>query len=600
MHAPRREEIEIPEDAVVSVDAAGTIDGLHRPGEAGHAEALAEGRRRGVLTELPEGRYVLPGMVDLHIHAPQWPQLGKCLHLPLEEWLVRYTFPLEARYADSVFAERVYTSLIEVQKIVYDAGRHPQGLGRRACSGCQVSERRYGVASLARHAAQGHASAEEDRRDSAERAPRQDHVEVFPESPLLGQLTQAIVELLALDGAYLESTDTGVLVELAPGVKHSVVVEDVHLTRFEKMFVGKVIGIELDGKGTQRTVGRLHHVIREILQAEGPIVETHADDVSILIESDQTGAGDETLAGIAETGKAKRHRAQEFERWGVFLAKALGREQAVHETGGASAIGTGLKAAVEHDSGRSVPPGLVGMRCNAHARARAGTDEMFRVAPGPGHDVGDLTVVAVSKRPESSAELAHHPLFHRRSRDPGKSSVAHRGVQLPQRIVVTRHRVPLVPHELLGLGRHPGDGAELSRPPPLGLVGVGAEPTQAMTGLGSVVVPHHHQHVVVDDGVAHAQARGFVRQAKGIRGLLVRPTRHREKVLLTQPDEVITAATPVIPAHFDLTPRYHHGRSDTGHRRTRAHGAACGSGPGCPVLTGWITGRNLRLQGDTG
>ena len=113
MHAPRREEVEILEDAVVSVDAAGSIEGLYRTGEAGHAEALADGRRRGVLTELPEGRCVLPGMVDLHIHAPQWPQLGKCLHLPLEEWLVRYTFPLEARYADPVFAERVYTSLVE-------------------------------------------------------------------------------------------------------------------------------------------------------------------------------------------------------------------------------------------------------------------------------------------------------------------------------------------------------------------------------------------------------------------------------------------------------------------------------------------------------
>ena len=113
MHAPRRAETEIVEDAVISVDSAGAIAALHRPGEAGHAEAVAEGRRRGTLTELGEGRYLLPGLVDLHIHAPQWPQLGKSLHLPLEEWLVHYTFPLEARYADSVFAERVYTSLVE-------------------------------------------------------------------------------------------------------------------------------------------------------------------------------------------------------------------------------------------------------------------------------------------------------------------------------------------------------------------------------------------------------------------------------------------------------------------------------------------------------
>ena len=113
MHAPRRDEIEILEDAVISVDGAGAIDALHRPGEAGHAAAVAEGRRRGTLTSLGEGRCLLPGLVDLHIHAPQWPQLGKSLHLPLEDWLVHCTFPLEAKYADAAFAERVYASLVE-------------------------------------------------------------------------------------------------------------------------------------------------------------------------------------------------------------------------------------------------------------------------------------------------------------------------------------------------------------------------------------------------------------------------------------------------------------------------------------------------------
>ena len=113
MHAPRRDEIEILEDAVISVDGAGAIDALHRPGEAGHAAAVAEGRRRGTLTSLGEGRYLLPGLVDLHIHAPQWPQLGKSLHLPLEDWLVHCTFPLEAKYADAAFAELVYASLVE-------------------------------------------------------------------------------------------------------------------------------------------------------------------------------------------------------------------------------------------------------------------------------------------------------------------------------------------------------------------------------------------------------------------------------------------------------------------------------------------------------
>ena len=113
MHAPRRGEIEIMEDAVVSVDSAGIIDAVHRSGEAGHAGAVADFRRRGTLDELREGQYILPGLIDLHVHAPQWPQLGKALHLPLYEWLLQCTFPLEAKYADRAWADRVYTSLVD-------------------------------------------------------------------------------------------------------------------------------------------------------------------------------------------------------------------------------------------------------------------------------------------------------------------------------------------------------------------------------------------------------------------------------------------------------------------------------------------------------
>ena len=113
MHAPRRGEIEIMEDAVVSVDAQGSIGAVHHPAEAGHATAVNDARERGALHEFHEGQYVLPGLVDLHIHAPQWPQLGKALHLSLHDWLFQYTFPLEAKFAERAFAERVYTSLVD-------------------------------------------------------------------------------------------------------------------------------------------------------------------------------------------------------------------------------------------------------------------------------------------------------------------------------------------------------------------------------------------------------------------------------------------------------------------------------------------------------
>jgi guanine deaminase len=94
------------------VAADGTISAVHE-GESAAARAEAQRLARGGnLVTLGSNHYVLPGMVDLHVHAPQWPQLGEALELPLEEWLQKFTFPLEARYADTAFAMRIYESLV--------------------------------------------------------------------------------------------------------------------------------------------------------------------------------------------------------------------------------------------------------------------------------------------------------------------------------------------------------------------------------------------------------------------------------------------------------------------------------------------------------
>ena len=104
-HAPRPGMVECMADAVVEVDAAGTIGRVVRPGDAGHDEARAGAERlKG---------FVLPGFCDLHVHAPQWPQLGTALDVPLETWLRTHTFPLEARFGDLDFARASYGALID-------------------------------------------------------------------------------------------------------------------------------------------------------------------------------------------------------------------------------------------------------------------------------------------------------------------------------------------------------------------------------------------------------------------------------------------------------------------------------------------------------
>jgi guanine deaminase len=86
-------------DGLVEVDASGRITAV------------------GAVTDRPGGApvdavdlrpwVVLPGLVDLHAHLPQVPNVGLGYALPLLEWLDRLTFPTERSWADPAVAERL-------------------------------------------------------------------------------------------------------------------------------------------------------------------------------------------------------------------------------------------------------------------------------------------------------------------------------------------------------------------------------------------------------------------------------------------------------------------------------------------------------------
>ena len=80
------------------------------------------------LPELPGGqepvtdygdRLILQSFSDLHLHGPQFPQVGMGMDLPMLDWLNTYTFPLEARFADLKYAQSVYERLA---KALIDGG----------------------------------------------------------------------------------------------------------------------------------------------------------------------------------------------------------------------------------------------------------------------------------------------------------------------------------------------------------------------------------------------------------------------------------------------------------------------------------------------
>ena len=86
-----------------------------------------EGICKGVFDEIPErfrglevidctGKLVLPGMADLHIHAPQYAYRGTGMDYELLDWLENAAFPEEIRYADPAYATEAYRIFAEKMK----------------------------------------------------------------------------------------------------------------------------------------------------------------------------------------------------------------------------------------------------------------------------------------------------------------------------------------------------------------------------------------------------------------------------------------------------------------------------------------------------
>lgn len=82
------------------------------------------GKVTGIFQELPEkyknvpvldygNSLILPGLCDMHVHAPQFVYRGLGIDLQLMEWLDRYAFPTEARFANLSYARIYYEAFAD-------------------------------------------------------------------------------------------------------------------------------------------------------------------------------------------------------------------------------------------------------------------------------------------------------------------------------------------------------------------------------------------------------------------------------------------------------------------------------------------------------
>ena len=59
---------------------------------------------------------ILPGLADLHLHAPQFAYRGLGMDLELIEWLNTRAFPEESKYIDLTYANQAYTLFVDALK----------------------------------------------------------------------------------------------------------------------------------------------------------------------------------------------------------------------------------------------------------------------------------------------------------------------------------------------------------------------------------------------------------------------------------------------------------------------------------------------------
>lgn len=100
---PTKDKFEIYEDSYILVED-GKVAGIHKK---------IQGKYEDPPIKDFTGKMIIPGFVDLHLHGPQYPNIGLGLDKELIPWLDTYTFPEEAKYSDIEYAEKVYSRLIK-------------------------------------------------------------------------------------------------------------------------------------------------------------------------------------------------------------------------------------------------------------------------------------------------------------------------------------------------------------------------------------------------------------------------------------------------------------------------------------------------------
>ncbi|KAL2121416.1 hypothetical protein VTJ04DRAFT_5443 [Mycothermus thermophilus] len=117
VHSKSLNWFEFLDNTALCVDESGTIVAIETDCDEAKAKetifpTLGWAEEDVEVVRAEDNQFFIPGFIDTHIHASQYPNAGIFGQSTLLDWLNTYTFPLEASLADPARAKRVYSRVV--------------------------------------------------------------------------------------------------------------------------------------------------------------------------------------------------------------------------------------------------------------------------------------------------------------------------------------------------------------------------------------------------------------------------------------------------------------------------------------------------------
>ncbi|KAG7908625.1 hypothetical protein KL905_004629 [Ogataea polymorpha] len=120
VHTPRIGDLEVIPNARIGVDSSGIITYVATgpllttiEGEARARDPSLQSINVVDITASGFRKFFIPGFIDTHIHAPQFPNCGVFGNSTLFSWLTKYTYPVEMALEDPIKAKDVYNRVVQ-------------------------------------------------------------------------------------------------------------------------------------------------------------------------------------------------------------------------------------------------------------------------------------------------------------------------------------------------------------------------------------------------------------------------------------------------------------------------------------------------------